>query len=326
MFVTMFWAKGFWAKRMGSVDRVAASRIVRSAASRVCWILPACFGLMVLLAASGLGAQTIASTQTASATQPTATTPMMSAAPMTAKGMMDSMIVHEQESAVHRNRYSYLSNERSDRTGGHLWTERVVETPQGRVRMLLAVDGVALNAEQVVQERGRLAEILRDPGPFLKREKAQKSDEEQARQLLQLLPKAFLFENMRPEGEYVRIDFRPNPEYQTQSMQERVMHGMSGSLLIDPKVMRMHRIEARLPEDVSIGFGILATIRAGTNFLTMRQAVDSDEWKTAVVDTKIDGRALFFKTLSRSEHAEHTDFHRVPNDLTLVQAVALAEQ
>jgi hypothetical protein len=32
----------------------------------------------------------------------------------------------------------YLSEEQSERTGGHLWTERVVETPMGKILLLLA--------------------------------------------------------------------------------------------------------------------------------------------------------------------------------------------
>lgn len=144
--------------------------------------------------------------------------------------------------------------------------------------------------------------------------------------MIDLLSRAFLFDNMRPEGPYVRIEFQPNPAYQAQSMEERVLHAMSGSVLIDPKVMRLHKIEAQLPEDLSIGFGLVATIHAGTNLMTTREPVEAGEWKTTVIDTKVDGRALFFKSLSRSEQAEHTEFHRVPNDLTLAQAVAMVEQ
>jgi hypothetical protein len=51
--------------------------------------------------------------------------------------------------------------------------------------------------------------------------------------MLDLLPKAFLFVNERQDGEFVRIDFKPNPDYSPQSMAEKVMHGMTGSMLID---------------------------------------------------------------------------------------------
>jgi hypothetical protein len=81
-----------------------------------------------------------------------------------------------------------------------------------------------------------------------------------------------------------------------------------------------------LPQDVNIGFGILATIRMGSKFATTRDPLDPPDWKTTVLDTDVNGHALFFKTISRKEHAEHSDFHRVANDISVAQAVALAEQ
>lgn len=73
----------------------------------------------------------------------------------------------------------------------------------------------------------------------------------------------------------------------------------------------MHELEGRLPEDVNIGFGLLATIHAGSNFSTTRDPVPGNEWKTAVVDTDIDGRAIFFKSIGKKEHVEHSGF-RLP--------------
>ena len=155
---------------------------------------------------------------------------------------------------------------------------------------------------------------------------ALKSDEQHAKEMLGLLPKAFLFENARQEGEFLRIDFRPNPDYVTRSLEERVLHGMTGSLLVDQRVMRLRGIEGRLPEDVNIGFGLIATIKAGSNFSTTRERVYETEWKTQVLDTDINGRAIFFKTIGKKEHAVHSDFKLMPDSITLSQAVELLEK
>jgi hypothetical protein len=109
-------------------------------------------------------------------------------------------------------------------------------------------------------------------------------------------------------------------------MEERVLHAMSGTLLIDPQMMRLHRLQGRLPEDVNIGFGLLATIHAGSSFSTTRDRLGEPDWKTTMVDTAINGRVIFFKSIAKNEHAEHSDFVRVPNDLSVAQAVALVEQ
>ncbi len=68
-------------------------------------------------------------------------TAMVSAVPPTPLQVVSAMIAHEDDSKAHRDTYEFLSKERSERTGGQVWTERVVETSFGRVRFLLAVDG-----------------------------------------------------------------------------------------------------------------------------------------------------------------------------------------
>jgi hypothetical protein len=246
--------------------------------------------------------------------------------PGSAKADVTAMLASEEVAAQRRDHYAYLSKERSERTGGHLWTEKVVETNVGKMRFLLAEDSQPLSPEREAQERGRLAQIVADPAAFQKKSQATKDDEIHARQLLALLPKAFLFSDVRPQGSDVAIDFKPNPEYEPQSMEEHVLHGMAGTMLIDPKAMRLRHIEARLAQDVSIGFGLLATIHSGSNFATTRDPLGELDWKTTLLDTDVTGRAIFFKTIARSEHAQHSDFVRVPLDLTVAQAVAIAEQ
>jgi hypothetical protein len=246
--------------------------------------------------------------------------------PGSAKQIVSTVMANEDLAALHKDHYAYLSQERSERTGGHLWTEKVVETNAGKLRMLLAEDGQPLPPERVAQERGRLATIVADPAAFVKKAQATRDDEAHARQMLQLAPRAFLFSDPRAEGDFLRIDFKPDPAYATQSMEERILHAMQGTMLIDPKMMRLHEINGHLPQDVSIGFGLLATIRAGSSFATTRDRLGEPDFKTTMLDTDINGKAIFFKSIAKKEHAEHADFVRVPNDLSVTQAVAIAEQ
>lgn len=239
---------------------------------------------------------------------------------------ISTLLLHEREASDHRGLYLYLSSERSDRTGGHLWTEKVAETRLGKVRMLVAEDGQPLSADRISAERGRLAGVVADPEGFAKTEQALKNDEQKAKQMLELLPRAFLFDHPRMEGAYERIDFRPNPNYQPQSLEERVLHAMTGSMLVDPKSLRLHRLEGTLPQDVSIGFGILATIHAGSRFTTERSPTPPGEWKTTLIDTDVNGRAIFFKAISRKQHSEHSGFRSIPDDTSIAQAVEMVER
>jgi hypothetical protein len=109
-------------------------------------------------------------------------------------------------------------------------------------------------------------------------------------------------------------------------MEEKILHEVVGSMLLDRKDARLHLLEGHLPQDVNIGFGLLATIHAGSNFSTTRSIVPGNEWKTATIDTDINGRALFFKSISRNEHAEHSGFAQVPMDVTLAHALELLEK
>jgi hypothetical protein len=243
-----------------------------------------------------------------------------------AKELVQKMVAAEDVEAQRKGRFEYVSKERSERTGGRLWTERVVETSAGKVRRLVAQDGQPLTAEQATAEMAKLDGIAADPEGFRRRSQAGKDDETHAKQMFGLLGKAFVFEGMRQEGEFVRIEFKPDPSYEPQSMEERVLHGMVGTVWIDSKSSRLRRLEGRLPADVSIGFGLIATVKAGSNFATQRDPVPGDEWKTSLVDTDINGRAIFFKAIGKKEHTERTDFVPVAKDVTVAQAVEMLER
>src|ERR1700692_1606835 len=79
------------------------------------------------------------------------------------RDLVTKMVANEDLAEQHRDHYLYLSKERSERTGGHLWTERVAETNAGKVRMLIAEDGQPLTGERLAAERARMAEIAAHP-------------------------------------------------------------------------------------------------------------------------------------------------------------------
>lgn len=236
------------------------------------------------------------------------------------------MMANEDVAAKHRDHFAYVSRERSERTGGHVWTEKVVETNFGKIRFLKEEDGTPLTPEREAAERGRLAQIIANPEPFEKHEQAQKDDEAHAKQMLAVLPRAFLYSDVHDENGEISIHFRPDPAYQPQSMEERVLHGMSGTVWVDSTNMRLHRVEGRLSDDVTIGFGLLATIKAGSNFDTQRDPFQGGEWKTTLIDTDINGKAIFFKAIARKQHTERSGFMPVPDNISIAQAVQVAEQ
>jgi hypothetical protein len=243
-----------------------------------------------------------------------------------ARQIVDTMLTHEGDPSEHRLKYMYLSEERSERTGGHTWTERVVETAMGKVRLLLAEDGKPLSADRQAAERAKLTDIAAHPDVFQKREQAMKNDEQHAEQMLALLHKAFLFDEPRAEGSDLRIGFRPDPSYQPKTMEEKVLHAMSGAVLVDERTRQLHRIEGRIPADVSLGYGLLGTIHAGSSFSTEHEMEQGGEWKDALVNTAIEGKAMLFKEIGRNEHVVHSEFKKMSGSINVADAVALLVQ
>ena len=246
------------------------------------------------------------------------------AVPKTPVELVRAMVAHEDDEAAQRQVYEYLSKERSERTDGQMWTERVVQTTVGRVRLLLAVNGRPLDAEAQQKERARLEVIAADPSAFEAKEASERSDEANARAMLNMLPEGFLFDHVRLENGVWRMDFRPNPDYSPHGIQERVMYGMSGTVEIDAAQERLMHIEGRLKEDVSIGFGLLATVHAGSHFSSERQEVDG-QWRTVHVVSDIEGKAALFKELSRNTDVTRSEFRYISPSTTVAQAVALLE-
>ena len=120
------------------------------------------------------------------------------------------------------------------------------------------------------------------------------------------------------------MDFRPDPNYSPSGLEEHVLHGMSGWLLINQKQMRMHHIEGRLPKDLSIGFGLLS-VKGGSHFESTKTQYD-DQWRTVRVISDIRGKAVLFKTIAKNQDVARTEFKRVENDLSVAQAVELVER
>lgn len=242
-----------------------------------------------------------------------------------AQQMIRNMIGQEQRASDDHVHYAYLSEERSERTKGRLWTERMVETGWGTVRYLLAVDGVALTENQVTSEKLRLADDTADPETYERRERAANVSEH-SQQMLAVLPKAFLFTVMSENAQEICIRYQPDPAFAPQTMEERALHGMSGLVVLDAKTLRLRRLEGRAPNDVSLGFGPFATLRAGSSFATDREQMPESVWRTASVKTSIQGKALLLKTIARQQEYRHSKFQRTPQDLSLKSAVALVEQ
>ncbi len=234
------------------------------------------------------------------------------------------MAANEKTARAQEQRFWYLSEERSTRTGGHLWKEKVVEAADGVLRRLLAVDGLPLTAAQSQAEERRIEEIIAHPEAFRRLNQGHYDDEVKATQLLEILPKAFLISPAGEQNGCIRFSFQPNPAFQPSTYEERVIHVLEGTVSIKEPEDRLCKLEARITQPVEFGFGLLGKVNSGGHFELERVPVDPKNWKSVHISVHVDGRILLLKSITRDQEVTRTDIHLVPQHLSLAEAANLS--
>jgi hypothetical protein len=243
--------------------------------------------------------------------------------PLSPPQIVNQMVEAETAAREKRQHFLYRREERSVRTKGHVWDELVVETPEGRMHRLVAVDGKPLFSGEQAAEDKRITYLVNHPADFRREAQGRKDDEARMAALLKELPKLFLLQFDGSDGDCTRITFAPNPQFQEATFQDRVLHAMSGVLLIHATDKRLCGINAHLDHVVEFGFGLLGKVSNQSHFSIVRQEVSPGEWKTTKIRVHVDGSILLMKSVSRDEDSSHFGFKLIPHDLTLPQAAAL---
>jgi hypothetical protein len=202
-------------------------------------------------------------------------------------------------------------------------TKEQVDSKDGPLYRVLAIDGKPLNADQRRQDDARIERLLHDSSQQLKFKQAYDEDEQKLEQLLRVMPNAFLYEYGGFDGNNIRLRFRPNPKYNPPTYEARVVHNLAGTILIEPGQKRLVMLSGKLISRVDFGFGILGRIDEGGTVEIGRVEVGSMQWKTSLVHIQLSGRMVLFKTVSKQQYETRSDFRLVPSDLSLSQANAL---
>ena len=240
--------------------------------------------------------------------------------------LIEQVAANEVAARKTRPHYFFVSEERSVRTGGHLWKENVVETSDGPLRRLIAIDNKPLTANEAAAEQRRIDTLVSHPDEFRRINQAHKDDEERATQLLQMLSSNFA---LTPDGEVngcLRFNFQPKPEFRPSSYQERVAHEMVGTVSLKKPDDRLCTLDAKIIRPVEFGYGMLGHIDQGGHFSLARKQVDAKNWKSEHITVHINGRILMLKSLAQDQETVRTDIRIVPQNLTLAQADQITRQ
>jgi hypothetical protein len=215
-------------------------------------------------------------------------------------------------------------------------TKLMVETTDATAGLLVMQNGQALTPQQRHEEEARLANYVQSPQELRKKKKQEKEDADHTERILRALPDAFLYQRAgtepgreglgAPGDELVRLNFRPNPDYNPPSHVEQVLTGMSGNLLIDTTQNRIAEINGTLSKEVEFGWGILGHLDPGGRFLVQQADVGEHQWEVTHMQLAFTGKVLFVKKISIHSNDTFSDFHSVPGNLTFAQGVELLKK
>jgi hypothetical protein len=195
----------------------------------------------------------------------------------------------------------------------------IVQTKEGSFDELLSVNDRPLTAGQKREENHRIQKLISSPDEQRKLERERNEDAAQSRRLLQMLPDAFVF-SYAEQGDLIKLNFRPNPNFHPLSREARVFHAMEGEMWIDHKQERLAEITGHLVQDVKFGGGFLGHLDKGGQFEVKQAEVAPGHWDITVLNVDMKGKALFFKTIGVHEKEYRSNFRRVADDLTPAQA------
>jgi len=204
--------------------------------------------------------------------------------------------------------------------------EEFLETAEGPISRIELSNGHPLDAVGRQLEQARLQRLLRSPTEQARHRQEYDDNEKRIGRIVALLPDAFLYEYAGEENGCYRLRFRPKPDYPAHSIEARIIHAMSGELWVSATYKRLVRLDGRLNQDVSFGFGILGRLYQGGWFSLQRTQVSSTDWKTARFELHMKGRAVLFKIITQEISELRSGFSPVTARLDLVKGAALLYQ
>jgi hypothetical protein len=210
--------------------------------------------------------------------------------------------------------------------GGQQKLFAVCQTDDGEIDRLLAVNSQELGPEQRQAEDQRIWNLINHPDQIRKKQNNQHEDALQAESLMKMFSDAFRFQYEGIQGGLIKLKFTPNPNFHPSGYPARVFHHMEGSLLVDGQQKRLAQINGRLTSEVKFFGGLFGHLAKGGTFLVRQKNLGSGHWEVTSIDIRMDGKALFFKTIAVREREIYSDFRQLPSRLTVQQALTFLQE
>ncbi len=168
-------------------------------------------------------------------------------------------------------------------------TKDIIETRDGDVARLVALNGQPLSAQANQDELDRLNLLANHPEVQQHRKFREQKDADRVNRLMRLLPDAFLyrFEGMVPcaAGQCYRLSFSPNPRFTPPDVEAAIFRGMAGEVWIDQTQERLTRLDAHLISNVDFGWGILGKLDEGGTIQIEQADIGGSQLASDITET-----------------------------------------
>jgi len=205
-------------------------------------------------------------------------------------------------------------------------TKAIVETRDGEVARLLAINDSPLSHADEQKEQARLDTLASDPS--LQRHRKQSEDEDMGivLKLLRMLPDAFLYQyagtGAGSAGKIEKFTFRPNPHFNPPDYETEALTALSGEIWIDAAQERVTRLEGHLEQDTDYGWGILGRLNKGGWVVIEQADVSGTQWRIVHVQMQMTLRILF-KTRDINTVEQMTQYAPVRAGIDYRQAIQM---
>jgi hypothetical protein len=196
-----------------------------------------------------------------------------------------------------------------DRKPGANVKQWVAETTIGDLKRLIEKNGLIFSKGD---QRKNINNYLGDSDAQAKQLKGDRHDDDQASQMLKMLPQAFLWSKAGVQGDSTILHFKPNPQFDPPTWQARVFAAMAGEMAVDNSQHRIVSLKGRMIHDVKFWHGVLGSLQSGGSFDVERRQVGSGEWSITETHVHIQGHALIFKSISEQEDDVKSKFKELP--------------
>ena len=210
-------------------------------------------------------------------------------------------------------------------------TKDIIETAQGDVARLIAIDNQPLIGEANQAELDRLNTLANHPEIQEHRHQREQKDADRVNRLMHLLPDAFLYRDQGTcpcptgKGTCHHLTFSPNPSFEPPDVEANIFRGLAGEVWIDQAQERLTRLDAHVIANVDFGWGILGKLDKGGTIQLEQSDIGNHDWELTSMKLNLKGKALMLKSLNIQLTEQATHFSQVPPGVDYRKAIQLLE-